>query len=444
MTTLYLKRIAGVLELPTSGSADQLRQIVDAKLDEMHKEPQNVQVIVYSGDEGAPVRLELQDEDGTFLEVPPEEPHGPLLEGDEEKSDSEGLAKALRDITAENTALKAEVSMLHEQLGRAKEKIKSMWKLNCEQLMEHEALIEAKDDEIANLKARLTILEGRSSSPDTGHGRSTPSGGVSVVPGRMRRGKAPPIDCFTGESMEILLDDWLPALERARDWNGWTEAELLMQMAGHLKGRALQEFSLLDPAEKDTYTHAVSALRARLDPGSKALAAQEFRHTTQRESESVADFTRRLERTFKIAYGRDVLSADTRDTLLHGQLQDGLKYELMKAPAVSGAETYKTLCMAARNEEKRLVELKKRQQYQKVAPSKPSLPTQRPVTTLLQESPARNFRQIHCWKCRKQGHLARDCPDVKTESKGNSSWRKQKPVAAKQIHSTTSYSEVRP
>ena len=138
--------------------------------------------------------------------------------------------------------------------------------------------------------------------------------------------------------MEILLDDWLPALERARDWNGWTEAELLMQMAGHLKGRALQEFSLLDPAEKDTYTHAMSALRARLDPGSKALAAQEFRHTTQRESESVADFTRRLERTFKIAYGRDALSADTRDTLLHGQLQDGHKYELMKAPAVSGAD----------------------------------------------------------------------------------------------------------
>lgn len=126
VTTLYLKRMAGVLELPTSGSADQLRQIVDAKLDEMHKEPQNVQVIVYSGDEGAPVQLELQDEDGTFLEVPPEDPHGPLLEGDEEESDSEGLAKALRDATAESTALKAEVSMLHEQLGRAKEKIKSM------------------------------------------------------------------------------------------------------------------------------------------------------------------------------------------------------------------------------------------------------------------------------------------------------------------------------
>ena len=72
---MYLKRITGVLELPSSGSADQLRQIVDAKLDEMHKEPKNVQVIVYSGDKGAPVWLELQDEDGTFLEVPPEEPH---------------------------------------------------------------------------------------------------------------------------------------------------------------------------------------------------------------------------------------------------------------------------------------------------------------------------------------------------------------------------------
>jgi len=35
-----------------------------------------------------------------------------------------------------------------------------------------------------------------------------------------RRGKAPPIDPFTGENPEIRLDDWLPTLERASVWNG--------------------------------------------------------------------------------------------------------------------------------------------------------------------------------------------------------------------------------
>lgn len=69
----------------------------------------------------------------------------------------------------------------------------------------------------------------------------------------------------------------------------------------------------------------------RLDLENKALATQCCRYIPQKESESVVDFTRCLERTFGIAYGRDALSADTRDTLLRGQLQDGLKYELMKA-----------------------------------------------------------------------------------------------------------------
>ena len=79
------------------------------------------------------------------------------------------------------------------------------------------------------------------------------------------------------------------------------------------------------------------ALKLRLDPGSRALAAQDFRHTSQGDHKRVANFIRRLERTFYVAYGREGMSVETRDTLLHGQLQDALKHELMQAPAVSGA-----------------------------------------------------------------------------------------------------------
>ena len=110
---------------------------------------------------------------------------------------------------------------------------------------------------------------------------------------------------------------------------------------------------------------AVSALRNRLDPGSRALAAQDFRHASQLEREPTPDYIRRLEQLFRRAYGHEGMSDETSETLLHSQLQEGLGNELMKAPAVSGSHTYRELCPAARNEEKRLAELAKRRQYLK-------------------------------------------------------------------------------
>ena len=59
-----------------------------------------------------------------------------------------------------------------------------------------------------------------------------------------------------------------------------------------------------------------------MDPGSRTLAVQDFRHTLQAEEERVADFTCWLECTFNIAYGREGMSTETHDTLLHGQLQE--------------------------------------------------------------------------------------------------------------------------
>lgn len=182
---------------------------------------------------------------------------------------------------------------------------------------------------------------------------------------RPRRGKAFPVDLFTGEDLEVPMDEWLPSLERAHAWNEWSEEELLLQLAGHLHGRALQEWGLLDADTKMSYKQAVEALHLHLDPGSRNLVAQYFRHTSQADEEKVADFIRRLERTFNVAYGREGMSVETHDTLLHGQFQDGLKHELKRAAAVSGAQSYKELCLTAWNEEKGLAELKNRQQYLK-------------------------------------------------------------------------------
>lgn len=187
---------------------------------------------------------------------------------------------------------------------------------------------------------------------------SQPEGDPTLqVERRVRRGKDPPVDSFVGEEPETLLDDWLPSLERAALWNGWSDDECLLQLVGHLKGRALQEWHLMELESRRMFSTATDALRIRLNPDGKILAAQDFRHTSQAERERVADFIWRLGQIFKVAYGRDSMSSETRDTLLHGQLQDGLWHDIMQGPALSGAPTYKKLCLAVKNEEKRLTEL---------------------------------------------------------------------------------------
>ena len=63
------------------------------------------------------------------------------------------------------------------------------------------------------------------------------------------------------------------------------------------------------------------------------------------------------------------MSVETREMLLHSQLQEDLRYDVMRASSVSGEQSYEELCLAVKNEEKRMAELRKRQQYLKHAPS---------------------------------------------------------------------------
>ena len=69
-----------------------------------------------------------------------------------------------------------------------------------------------------------------------------------------------------------------------------------MQLAGHLRGRALQEWKLLLPEEKANYQAAIKALKERLDPGNQPLVALDFCHLSQRLNEPVSDFIGRLEK----------------------------------------------------------------------------------------------------------------------------------------------------
>ena len=408
------------------------------------------------------LKLSLIDEEGVFLET------DPLARSVEDAtSEQETLSEALTEATQRNTALSEELDntaqLLEEEKRRtadleeklaeheaaeghgepgeveklkvdlkvAKEKAKQMWKFSCSQSREQEEQIAALEAEIALLKATKSREMSSAGSPSLSvplSGRSSPVEPDPVPVRPSRRGKAPPVDAFTGEDPAVKLEDWLPVLKRASLWNRWSQEEELIQLAGHLRGRALQEWDLLKTSDRTKFETAVEALRNRLDPGGKVMAAQDFRHCSQSEGESVSNFIRRLERTFQLAYGRDGMLPETRDALLYGQLQDGLQHCLMEAPAVSGASTYSMLCQAAKTEERRQAELKKRRQYQydHCDHSSKKLPTQSSSNKPSQSSnkpnaePPQDRKQLKCWNCDKFGHIAANCRKPKKESTGRS------------------------
>ena len=235
-----------------------------------------------------------------------------------------------------------------------------------------------------------------------------------------------------------------------------------MQLAGHLRGKARQEFLLLDPSDKSTYAHAVSELSSKFNFGSHSLAAQDFRHATQGPSETVSDYILRLERVFRQAYGQDSMGTDTRRMLLYAQLQEGVQYTLMKAPSVSGARDYSELCIAARNEERRLSELAKRYQYLRdplpdftsYRPQKQSFTQHnRPHREWDKSTSARpqsggapndTVTPRQCYVCGKLDHIVRDCSLRKTESLAKSDKRQHDKDASNGLKAITSIDKCIP
>ena len=149
----------------------------------------------------------------------------------------------------------------------------------------------------------------------------------------------------------------------------------------------------------------------------------------------MADFVRRLERMFRIAYGCDPMSNETRDALLYCQLQEGLCYEIVRGPAVLGATKYQELCIAAKNEEKRLADLQRQQQYSKSGAQSRQTQSERAMAN--PDSPRRltsgnksggRAQAKKCFLCKKPGHLMRDCKMKKSDSATPG-----RPVATRQV-----------
>jgi hypothetical protein len=113
-----------------------------------------------------------------------------------------------------------------------------------------------------------------------------------------------------------------------------------------------------------------------------------------------------------------------------GQLQEGLKYELVRAPAVSVAQNNQQLCLAAQTEESRLIEVGRRRSYTKSSPmsrrQQPIVPAQssssQPATAQLAaptQAPLFETPPVkRCFGCNQPGHFKRNCPAQQTSAPG--------------------------
>jgi len=141
--------------------------------------------------------------------------------------------------------LKEAVSRLEGMLKKETERVGEMWRMNCAQVYAFDEAITAKDSEIETLRAKVDELQAPPGSPPMDSTATVPERRPFIHPpmpgthtditpvvthsvhasGLTRRGKAPPVNEFSGEDPDILLDDWLPSLKRASQWNAWSEED---------------------------------------------------------------------------------------------------------------------------------------------------------------------------------------------------------------------------
>ena len=130
--------------------------------------------------------------------------------------------------------------------------------------------------------------------------------------------------------------------------------------------------------------------------------------------------------------------------MLYGQLQEGLHLGILRSASVSGVMSYKELCMAAKNEEQRQAELKKRHNYSRSQSGftnkgryddkstkgksfKPSQNSRMQIRGSSQTNSGSNGNsryQQRCYLCNQLGHIEKYCKQSKskeTESSGGSS-----------------------
>ena len=213
LTSSIVTRIEKALELPSTGTLEDTKQIVEGKLTEMGLEPKHMLIVVHVTEGGGAPKIELKNAEGVFQTIEVEV----SAEGDEEElerdwesaseenvsqngsemDESQVLDKLKQEFESaheENAGLKIDVGQLNEKVKREKDKYKDLWRLNCEQLREYDDAIAEKEEEIERLRRQVAVLELGSGmglrrvETRVDHSSSTTFSAVA--------GEAPPVVCI--------------------------------------------------------------------------------------------------------------------------------------------------------------------------------------------------------------------------------------------------------
>ncbi len=122
----------------------------------------SIQVVVVAAIED--VSISTRDEAGVFLEVPPHaeeyltgdlghessEKNGPTREGEREAQ----LQKALPEAEEQNASLTSQVRVFGDEVERERVRHKELWRMNCQQLAEHDTAIGSSTQLLVGLSSR--------------------------------------------------------------------------------------------------------------------------------------------------------------------------------------------------------------------------------------------------------------------------------------------------
>ena len=223
-----MRVLAAGSNLPTNVSQKDPVQMISGKLTNDGWQPSNIQLVV--GDR----QLRLCDKDGTFLTLASEdtnkEPHLEVEGSEEASQPSEAPTREeLERVTAKRDELQTQLAEQQGEVQCQKEHYAQLQRLNCEQLEEFDKKFEDKEDQIKSLLEKIKQLEAvthhsamtflQATAPTTTLTPSARTPAMNVA----RRGKAPPVDQFSGDQPDLTFNDWLPTLERAAQWNAWRQ-----------------------------------------------------------------------------------------------------------------------------------------------------------------------------------------------------------------------------
>ena len=178
LTAGQLRSLGTELGVPTSGLIGDLRLIIEGKITEQGRDPRNIQVALSRDADDR--SFTLSDHEGVFLTVTPdaerddsggstrEHEHVPESENELEvvRIERDELRAEVDTLAQEKAALQEQLEALQQALEASKTRVKEIWRVSCEQVSEFEETTAAKDQEIADLKLRLTgRTADRGSSP---------------------------------------------------------------------------------------------------------------------------------------------------------------------------------------------------------------------------------------------------------------------------------------